>query len=276
MVGDLSIAHRRMVVIARGLAQQARMVVLDEPTASLSDEEIRHLFAVIRRLRATGIGVLYVSHRLDEIFDLTERVVVMRNAQVVADEPTRSSTVVVDRPHHRSRGCRHGDRAPPRPRIGGRPTPRWCCRCAAWRPTRLSAVLVRVPSRRDPRHRRAGRRRAHRAVRAVFGADRRTGGTIAVHGKVVDVRNPEAAMAAGMALLPEDRKSQGNVMDFSVRHNITLASLREPSASPRICRSRRPIRAVAVGRPGRPAVASARRATGRRCACSPAATSRRW
>ena len=83
MVASLSIAQRRMVVIARGLAQHARMVVLDEPTASLSDEEIAHLFAVIRRLRAEGVGIVYVSHRLDEIFTLTERVVVMRNARVV-------------------------------------------------------------------------------------------------------------------------------------------------------------------------------------------------
>ena len=71
-------------------------------------------------------------------------------------------------------------------------------------------------------------------VRAVFGADKRSSGTIEVHGVPADINSPEAAMAAGLALLPEDRKTQGNVMDFSIRHNITLASLREHRVAPRV------------------------------------------
>ena len=89
-VGDLSVAKQRLVMIARGLAQQAQLLVLDEPSASLTDEEIEHLFEVVRRLRDDGITVVYVSHRLEEIFELTERVIVMRNGQLVADEPTES------------------------------------------------------------------------------------------------------------------------------------------------------------------------------------------
>jgi ABC-type sugar transport system ATPase subunit len=218
-----------MLMIARGHAQRARMVVLDEPTAALTDEEIRHLFAVIRRLRSEGIAVVYVSHRLDEIFDVTERVVVMRNARVVADEPTgaldRRSLIAHITGHEDAQTAIERRRSR---RVGASPAT----------DVVLDVDGVAAPPRLQPcsfQLRRgeilglAGLIGAGRTelVRAVFGADRRAGGAIAVDGKVVDVRNPEAAMAAGMALLPEDRKSQGNVMEFSVRHNITLASLRE-------------------------------------------------
>lgn len=235
-VGTLSVAQQRMVMIGRGLAQQARMVVLDEPTASLSDDEIAHLFTVIRRLHEHGIAVAYVSHRLDEIFDVTERVVVMRNGRVVADQPTerldRRSLIGLITGHDDAqtaverRQSRGVGGAPDTPVVLGvrnlaaPPMVRSCSFDVHEGEILGIAGLVG-----------AGRTEL---VRAVFGADKRTAGTISVRGREVDVKDPEMAMAHGMALLPEDRKSQGNIMDFSVRHNITLASLRTHRWSPRI------------------------------------------
>ena len=235
VVASLSIAHRRMVVIARGLAQRARMVVLDEPTASLSDEEIAHLFSVIRRLRSEGVGIVYVSHRLDEIFTLTERVVVMRNARVVADEATsdldRRALIALITGHDDAQTAieRRRDHG-----VGGAPDSPvvlavrdlgvgWVHDCSfevhAGEVLGIAGMVG------------AGRTEL---VRAVFGADKRSSGTIEVHGAPADINSPESAMAAGLALLPEDRKTQGNVMDFSIRHNITLASLREHRVAPRV------------------------------------------
>jgi ABC-type sugar transport system ATPase subunit len=236
VVGGLSIAMQRMVMIARGLAQQATLLVLDEPTASLTDEEIEHLFGVIRRLRDDGIGVVYVSHRLEEIFEIADRVVVMRNGRIVADEPTDSidrRTLIGHITGHEQdetaieRRLRHG--------IGDRPD----------NPVVLEVEGITAPSgvvdcsfdlRAGEILGLAGLVGAGRTelVRAIFGADRRTAGTIRVHGREETMKDPVAAMKAGLALLPEDRKTQGNVMDFSVRHNITLASLKVHRILPRL------------------------------------------
>jgi ribose transport system ATP-binding protein len=235
-VGDLSIAKQRMVMIARGIAQRARMVVLDEPTASLSDEEIGHLFTVVRKLRDEGIAVVYVSHRLDEIFEITERVVVMLNGRVVADTPTtsldRRSLITHITGHDDAQTAierRHGHR------IGGRPDTEVVLE-ATDITTQTGIRSCSFDLRAGEILGIAGLVGAGRTelVRAVFGADRRTAGVIKVHGRETAVRSPEAAMDAGMALLPEDRKSQGNIMDFTVRHNITLASLPHHRVAPKV------------------------------------------
>ena len=104
-LGSLSIAQRRLVMIARGLAVNARLLVLDEPTASLTDEEINHLHAVIRSLRDRGVAVIYVTHRLNEVFEITDFVAVMRDGQVVFSGPTpRRDPGAGDRVHHRHSG----------------------------------------------------------------------------------------------------------------------------------------------------------------------------
>jgi ABC-type sugar transport system ATPase subunit len=235
-VGELSIAEQRLVMIARGLAQKARLLVLDEPTASLTDAEIAHLFRAIRKLRDDGITVMYVSHRLEEIFELTDRVVVMRNGQVVADQPT----AMLDRRQLITHITGHegAETAGERRRshnIGGRPAT----------PPLLEVVNLTSASgvrdcTLDVREGEvlglAGLTGAGRTelARAIFGADRKTGGVVRIRGEEVDIGSPGDAMKAGMALLPEDRKSQGNVMDFSVRQNITLASLSQHRVKPSV------------------------------------------
>jgi ABC-type sugar transport system ATPase subunit len=235
-IGELSVAEQRLVMIARGLAQDARLLVLDEPTASLTDDEIEHLFRAIRRLRDDGITVVYVSHRLEEIFEITDRVVVMRNGSVVADEPTSA----IDRRQLISHitGHERAETAIERRRshnIGGRPDA----------PVLLEVVDITADTgvhgctfdlREGEILGIAGLVGTGRTelVRAIFGADRLTGGTIKVRGEEVDIRSPEQAMKAGLALMPEDRKTQGNVMDFSVRQNVTLASLDKHRIRPRL------------------------------------------
>ena len=229
---SLSIAERRMVVIARGLAADARFFVLDEPTASLTDSEIDHLDRVLKTLRDEGVAILYVSHRLDEIFAMTDTVTVMLDGAAVhhgktADldkakliELITGSVIAVEKriPH---------------------PTP-------AGAPTLLEARGMTVPGtvenvsfelKEGEMLGIAGLVGAGRTelMRAIFGADRAASGEILMKGKAVRIRSPREGLKAGIVLLPEDRKNQGGVLDFSVRKNMTLPSLskfRSPARRP--------------------------------------------
>jgi ABC-type sugar transport system ATPase subunit len=227
-VSKLSVVKQRLVMIARAVNRKARLVVLDEPTASLSEQEIRHLHEVINWLRERGVAVLYVSHRLDEILAITDRTVVMRDGRLVADQPTttldRAELVAL------ITGGRAGLTAASRRQavgIGGRPdTP------DVLRVEDISAPGVVEDCSLDLREGEllgiAGLVGAGRSefVRLLFGADPRQGGKIFISGEEADIRSPKMAMRAGVALLPEDRRTQGAVMGFSVRKNITLATLR--------------------------------------------------
>ena len=226
-IRTLPVAQQRLVMIARALVTQARLVVLDEPTGSLTDEETSHLFAVIGDLSASGVAVVYVSHRLEEILSITDRVVVMRDGTVVDDRPTEmfdTRTLIEE-----ITGEDASETALQRRRthgIGGPPDA----------PVVLEVTDVEVAGqihhasfsiRTGEILGVAGLVGAGRTelMRAVFGADHRTGGAIRLHGTEVNIRRPADAIAAGIVLLPEDRRNQGLIRDFNVRRNITLGTL---------------------------------------------------
>jgi ABC-type sugar transport system ATPase subunit len=227
-VGRLSVARRRLVLIARCLAADARLLVLDEPSASLTIEEVEHLHEVLRRLAAEGKGIVYVSHRLDEILALTDRVVVMRSGGVVADVPTATldHEKLVDHLTGQSREARqtiqqlataseqpHGA-APELLRVegltGGKVGP---CSFSI-----TEGEIVGIAGLEG-----AGRTEL---ARMICGADPIAAGEIYVGGERAKIRTPADAKRAGVVLLPEDRRAQGLVMDASIRHNATLASLK--------------------------------------------------
>lgn len=226
-IGSLPIAQQRLCMIARALVSDARVVVLDEPSASLSDLEVEHLLDVLRDLRDRGITVLYVTHRLSEVFALADRVVVMRDGAVVADRPVAdfdsrslveqitgdtAATTALDR------RVQHG--------VGGPPdTPPVL-------EVRGLSIDGSVEDVSFDLHEGeilglAGLVGAGRTelVRGIFGAEPSVTREIRVGGDVVDIRRPRHAIDAGLVLLPEDRRHQGLVLDFSVRHNLTLGTL---------------------------------------------------
>jgi ABC-type sugar transport system ATPase subunit len=223
-VANLSVAQRRLVVIARGLAANARLLVLDEPTASLTDSEIEHLDRVLRTLRDEGVAILYVSHRLDEVFTLTDRVTVMLDGAAVfhGDTKTINKSQLIE---HITGSVVAIEKRTPHATPPGTPV-------------LLEANGVTVPGvvedvsfelREGEMLGIAGLVGAGRTelVRAVFGADRAASGEIRMHGKPVRIRSPRDGLKAGIVLLPEDRKHQGGVLDFSVRKNMTLPSLKK-------------------------------------------------
>src|SRR4051795_8066550 len=213
----LSIADQQMVEIAKALSFDARVLVMDEPTAALSGVEVERLFSVARSLRANGAAVLFISHRFDEVFDLCDRITVMRDGQWVSTDQTGDLTV--DQVVRRMVGREVSSLFP---KLDVPPgdvvlevrdlTRRGVFADVSFdvRAGEIVALAGLVGAGRSE------------VMRAVFGVDAYDAGSVRVHGKPLKAGNPAAAMAAGLALVPEDRRQQGLVMELSVERNATL------------------------------------------------------
>jgi len=221
LVRDLSVAQQQMVEIAKALAVKAEIIIMDEPTSALGPEEVTVLFDIVHRLKSQGLAVIFITHRLEEVFRVADRIVVLRDGRRVGAMPiSQASTeaiisLMVGR-------ALEGHTQVDAGRLGG------------------DIVLeVRGLTRRGVIHdvsfslRRgeilgiAGLVGAGRTetVRAIFGADPLDAGEIYVEGRRVHITSPEAAMQAGLALVPENRQRQGLVLIQSVERNIALPSL---------------------------------------------------
>jgi ribose transport system ATP-binding protein len=216
----LTTAQQQLVEIAKALAFDARIIVMDEPSAALTSHEVERLFAIISDLKSHGIGIIYISHRLDEVFTITDRVTVLRDGKNVGERPT--SQITRNEMIELMVGRELKDEFP--------------ARTAAMGPPRLEVShLTRGRAVRDVSfsvHRGeilaltglvgAGRTET---VRLIFGADAREAGEIRLDGKLLTLRSPQDAIAAGIGLLTEDRKLQGLVLGHSVRENFGLPNL---------------------------------------------------
>ncbi|WP_062428293.1 sugar ABC transporter ATP-binding protein [Herbidospora daliensis] len=217
----LSIADQQLVEIAKALSRDARVLVMDEPTAALSGPEVARLFGVARSLRDQGCAVLFVSHRLDEMFALCRRVTTLRDGAVVATDLLADLTP--DDLVRRMVGRDLAALFPKQPAAPGE---------VALKVERLTREGVFTDVSFEVRAGEiaalAGLVGAGRSevARAVFGVDRRDAGSVHVGGRRLRGGSPTEAMAAGVALVPEDRRQQGLVMDLSIERNIGLTNLR--------------------------------------------------
>jgi ABC-type sugar transport system ATPase subunit len=225
-VATLPLADQLKVEIMRAVARRARLIVIDEPTAALTTDETALLLEIVRDLRAQGTSVVYVSHFLEEVLALADRVTVLRDGQVIRTALAAAETVekLVVSMLGRPMTMAFPPKQPPEPSA----------------PVRLSVRgLTREPAVRDVSFDvRAGEIVAlaglvgsgrSEVARAIFGADHARSGTIAVDGEEVTIGSPRAAVRAGIALVPESRKDQGLLMQLSVRENTTLAHLHDVS-----------------------------------------------
>jgi rhamnose transport system ATP-binding protein len=218
----LSIADQQLVEIAKALSFDARVLVMDEPTAALSGVEVERLFGVARSLRDAGAAVLFISHRFDEVFALCQRITVMRDGSWVSTDPVEDLTV--DRLVRRMVG-REISTLYPRPDTASGATTAGDPVLAVEELTRYGVFDdVSFSVRAGEIVALAGLVGAGRSevARAVFGVDRYDAGTVRVAGRPLRAGRPDAAIAAGLALVPEDRRQQGLVMDLSVERNVTL------------------------------------------------------
>ncbi|MES1212420.1 MAG: sugar ABC transporter ATP-binding protein, partial [Leifsonia sp.] len=226
-VERLTIARQQMVEIARALSYQARVLIMDEPTSALNDMEVETLFGLIRRFKAADTGVIFISHRMDELPRIADRVAVLRDGRNVG--APRNMADVTPREIIASMVGRDLSRDQPR-----------VVRPPSGDPVLTVSGLSTKSLLRDVSFDLhageilgfAGLLGAGRTevARAVVGADPRTSGVIAVRGTPVDIRTPAQAAALGIGYLTEDRKQLGLLLDQSVRDNIVLATI--PRFSP--------------------------------------------
>ena len=216
----LTTAQQQLVEIARALARDTRIIVMDEPTAALTAGEVSRLFEIIRDLQSRGIAVIYISHRLDEIFALADRVVVLRDGRNVGTRPLEglSRTELIKM----MVGRELADEYPRRTTAPGpvRLVVSGLCRGRAVRDVSFTVRAGEILAI-------AGLVGAGRTetLRLIFGADKRHAGDIILDGRLLDIRSPRDAIAAGIGLLTEDRKLQGLVLGQSVRENFALPNL---------------------------------------------------
>jgi ribose transport system ATP-binding protein len=218
-VEDISVSERQMVEITKALSFNSKLIIMDEPSSSLTSDEVSRLIKIIHRLKESGITIIYISHKLDEIFDFCDFVTVMRDGFVIDTKPTNEFT-----------------RGEMITKMVGRPIENEYPE----RPHCVGDTLLEVRSLNSRKLKNisfdlkkgeilglvglvgAGR---SEIVRAIFGADRVHGHKILVDGKKVSINNPGDAKRLGIGLVPEDRKLEGLILPFTVESNISMASL---------------------------------------------------
>jgi ribose transport system ATP-binding protein len=220
-VEDLGVAQMQLVEIAKALTGRSKVLVLDEPTATLTPREIARLFEIVGRLKARGVTVIYISHRLQEIFEIGDRITVLRNGRKVETLVAREASIpqIVKR----MVGKEMGEEYPFHPEVGQGPE---LLRVEELR-TRTSPHPVSFAVRAGELVGVAGLVGAGRteAMRALFGADPKASGRVLRRGQEVKIRSPRDAVRAGICLLTEDRKAQGLILDLPCYANITLTHL---------------------------------------------------
>jgi ribose transport system ATP-binding protein len=222
--GELGLAQQQMVELARALADQARVLVMDEPTSALTGVEVEQLFAATARLVARGVAIVYISHRMNEVFRIGHRVTVLRDGRNVATRaladvtPTELVRMMADRDVSEQYPARQAARGPELLRVEG------LTRRGVLHDVNLSLRAGEILGL-------AGLVGAGRSelARAIMGADPIDAGRITIRGRAARIRTPAVAARHGLGFLPEDRKAHGLVLNLSVQHNIALPNLRRLS-----------------------------------------------
>lgn len=220
-VATLSVAQQQMVEIAKALTLNARVLIMDEPTAALNPEEVEELFRVVRQLRADGVGIVYISHKMDELQRIADRVTVLRDGRHIATLAMAGADM--DELIHLMVGRELHQAAFAAPDLSTAPVVLEARRLSRSRAVRDASFTLR----RGEILGLAGLMGAGRTelARLVFGADRRDAGELRVHGKPADIRSPADAVVAGIAYLSEDRKGLGLATGLDVEANLLMPSL---------------------------------------------------
>ncbi|WP_417828034.1 sugar ABC transporter ATP-binding protein [Thalassospira sp.] len=226
-LGTYSTAIQQLVAIARAVSLNAKLVIMDEPTSSLDDNEVAVLFSVVKSLKESGVSVLYVSHFLDELFKICDRVTIMRDGQTVKNVAIQDTSKLDLIANMLGRNADDIESAGMTEFAKGE--------------AKTGDVILRTENVATKRLLRKFNLKIHRgeivglggllgsgrteAARAIFGVDELTKGTIRLANGVPRPATPKQAIAAGIGFLSEDRKSEGIIPDMSVRENLTLAFL---------------------------------------------------
>ena len=224
MLEECSIAIQQMIAIARAVDMKCHVLILDEPTSSLDDDEVEKLFVLMRRLRDEGVGIIFVTHFLEQVYAVCDRITVLRNGELVGEYETKDLPRVMlvakmmgkdfddladIKGEHKDKKSKN-----PEPVIEAK----GISHKGTIKPFDLTINKGEVIGLTGL----LGSGRSE-LVRAIYGADRAETGTLKVKGKEAKINSPLDAMKLGMAYLPEDRKAEGIIADLSVRENIIIA-----------------------------------------------------
>ena len=217
---ELSVAQQQIVEVAKALSLEARILIMDEPTSALTEHEIQSLFATIRKLKQRGVGIIYISHRLDELFEIGDRVTVLRDGKYVGTRDVSSISkpelirMMVDRPvgeHFPKQTADRGDEILRVEGVGIRGVLKDIS-FSVYRGEVLGIAGLMGSGRTT-------------LARTLFGLEKPDTGKIYVNGRLCEIRSPRAAIASGIGFLTEDRKTQGLVLGLSVIANMCLPSI---------------------------------------------------
>jgi ribose transport system ATP-binding protein len=225
LVRDLPLSRRQMVEIAKGLARKPRILILDEATSALTAADVSKIFVVLKRLRAEGLALLYISHRMHEIAELADECSVFRNGHKVAtyEAGTKTDTEVVEL----MIGREYSHAFPPKPDATSfKSPPALECRGLSWT-NRLRDISLSVRPGEIVGLGGLDGQGQRELLLALFGVLRRCSGELRIDGQIASIGSPAGAKrdAVGMALIPEDRKTEGLMLPMTVRENLTFASL---------------------------------------------------
>ncbi len=222
LIGELSVSQRQMVEIAKAVSYNAKLLVLDEPTSSLTNEEVEHLFTIINKLRDEGVGIIYISHKMEEILAISDDVTIMRDGQWTATEPAAALTI--DKIIKLMVGRELTQRFPPKHNSPGGDllvvehlTGKHMPTCAdvgfTLRRGEILGVAGLVGSRRTE------------LLETIFGIARRASGTILKEGKPVVNRSPAEAIRNGFAMITEERRANGIFAGLDIMFNTVISNI---------------------------------------------------
>ena len=216
----LSVAHQQIVEIAKTLAQDARIIVMDEPSAALSPRETEGLFQIIKELKSQGIGIIYISHRLDEIFKVSDRITFLRDGEHIDTLKTKELSrddvisLMVGRTLENEFPRRRSNIGKPRLKVNnlsqGKKVQKVSFEVRSGEIVGLTGLVG------------AGRTET---ARLLFGAEAKDGGEIELDGKLLDIKSPRDAIKQNICLLTEDRKEQGLILNQTIRENFSLPNI---------------------------------------------------
>jgi ribose transport system ATP-binding protein len=219
LISELSIANQQLVEIARALESQSQILVMDEPTAALAPREVQKLFSILRELKETGIGIIFIGHRLEEIFEIADRITVMRDGKTVGTWNVKDLTrrTLIEQMVGRTLEEEY-----PKATVsaGAKVLDIKSLSAGRIRDISFSVHAGEVLGL-------AGLMGAGRTevARLIFGADRRESGEISINAKITRIKSPRDAIKAGICLLTEDRKAHGLILKASTKDNFALPNL---------------------------------------------------
>lgn len=218
--GECSVGEKQMIEIAKALMTHAKVIVMDEPTAALTEREIQKLFEVIASLKKEGVSIVYISHRMEEIFTICDRITVMRDGKTIDTQaiPDTDFDDVV----RKMVGRQLTDRFPQRVFQPGEVVleVKNACKTGKFKDVNFSVRAGEIIGFSGLMG--SGRTEI---MRALFGLDTLDSGEVKIRGKQVAIRNPHDAMQAGIGFVTEDRKDEGLILDFSIRDNMAMTNL---------------------------------------------------